>query len=98
MSNVFYILSTVIFYSLLIVGVDLGIKDFAITSDEETFGNPKHLRKSEKRLIKLQKDLSRKQKGSNNRMKARIKVARLHKKIAGVVATAIAYIPVGFFI
>ena len=63
------------------VGVDLGIKDFAITSDEEIFGNPKHLRKSEKRLIKLQKDLSRKQKGSNNRRKARIKVAKLHEKI-----------------
>ena len=64
------------------VGVDLGIKEFAITSDGEIFSNPKHLKKSEKRLAKLQKDLSRKQKGSNNRKKARIKVSRLHEKIA----------------
>ena len=64
------------------VGVDLGIKDFAVTSDEEVFSNPKHLKKSEKRLTKLQKDLSRKQKGSNNRKKARIKVAKIHEKIA----------------
>lgn len=63
------------------VGVDLGIKEFAITSDGEFFRNPKHLKKSEKRLAKLQKDLSRKQKGSNNRRKARIKVSKLHEKI-----------------
>jgi putative transposase len=47
------------------IGVDLGIKEFAITSDGDFFSNPKHLKKSEKRLAKLQKDLSRKQKGSN---------------------------------
>jgi len=64
------------------IGVDLGIKEFAITSDREFFHNPKHLKKSEKRLAKLQKDLSRKQKGSNNRKKARIKVAKIHEKIA----------------
>ncbi|EQB88510.1 putative transposase [Clostridium punense] len=64
------------------VGVDLGIKEFAITSDGEVFKNPKHLKKSEKRLAKLQKDLSRKEKGSNNRRKARIKVAKLYEKIA----------------
>ena len=64
------------------VGIDLGIKDFAITSDGEVFENPKWLRKSEKRLAKLQKDLSRKKKGSNNRNKARLKVAKLHEKIA----------------
>lgn len=63
------------------VGIDLGIKDFAITSDGEVFENPKWLRKSEKRLTKLQKDLSRKKKGSSNRDKARLKVARLHEKI-----------------
>ena len=64
------------------VGIDLGIKDFAITSDGEVFENPKWLRKSEKRLQKLQRDLSRKKKGSNNRNKARLKVAKLHEKIA----------------
>jgi putative transposase len=64
------------------VGIDLGIKDFAITSDGEVFENPKWLRKSEKRLQKLQRDLSRKKKGSNNRNKARLKVAKLYEKIA----------------
>ncbi len=64
------------------VGIDLGITDFAITSDGEVFENPKWLRKSEKRLTKLQRDLSRKKKSSNNRNKARLKVAKLHEKIA----------------
>ena len=64
------------------IGIDLGIKDFAITSDGEVFENPKWLRKSEKRLRKLQKDLSRKKKGSKNRNRARLKVAKLHEKIA----------------
>jgi putative transposase len=63
------------------IGIDLGIKDFAICSNGDKFENPKWLRKSEKRLIKLQKDLSRKQKGSNNRNKQRIKVAKLYEKI-----------------
>ncbi|MCY6485542.1 IS200/IS605 family element RNA-guided endonuclease TnpB [Clostridium aestuarii] len=64
------------------VGVDVGLKEFAITSNGDFFSNPKWLRKSEKRLKKLQKDLSRKQRGSNNRRKARLKVAKLHEKIA----------------
>lgn len=64
------------------IGVDVGLKEFAICSDGYREHNPKHLRKSEKRLIKLQRDLSRKKKGSNNRKKARLKVARLHEKIA----------------
>lgn len=49
------------------IGIDLGIKEFAITSDGEMIENPKYLRKSEKKLRKLQKDLSRCQKGSKNR-------------------------------
>ena len=64
------------------LGVDLGIKEFAITSDGEMIENPRHLRKSEKKLRKLQKDLSRCQKGSKNREKCRIKVAKQHEKIA----------------
>ncbi|MPM80495.1 IS200/IS605 family transposase ISCpe2 [bioreactor metagenome] len=64
------------------IGVDVGIKEFAICSDGYKESNPKHLRKSEKRLAKLQKDLSRKQKGSNNRRKARLKVAKIHERIA----------------
>ena len=64
------------------IGIDLGIKEFCITSDGKMIENPKYLRKSEKKLRKLQKDLSRCQKGSKNREKCRIKVARQHEKIA----------------
>ena len=63
------------------IGIDLGIKEFAITSDGEMIENPKYLRKSEKKLRKLQKDLSRCQKGSKNREKCRVKVAKQHEKI-----------------
>jgi putative transposase len=64
------------------IGIDLGIKEFAITSDGEMIENPKFLSKSEKRLKKLQKDLSRCKKGSKNRNKCRIKVAKMHEKIS----------------
>jgi putative transposase len=64
------------------IGIDLGLKEFAICSNGNKFENPKHLRKSEKKLIKLQKDLSRKKKGSSNREKARLKVSILHEKIS----------------
>ena len=64
------------------IGIDLGLKEFAICSNGDRFGNPKNLRKSEKKLAKLQKDLSRKIKGSNNRYKARLKATKLHQKIA----------------
>ena len=64
------------------VGIDLGIKEFCITSDKETFKNPKYLKKSLDKLVKLQRELSRKSKGSSNRNKARIKVARLQEHIA----------------
>ena len=63
------------------VGIDLGIKDFVITSDGDKISNPKYLAKSEKKLAKLQRQLSRKSSGSNNRNKARIKVARMWDKI-----------------
>lgn len=64
------------------IGVDLGLKEFAICSNGDRFDNPKSLRKSEKKLAKLQKGLSRKVKGTNNRYKARLKVAKLHQRIA----------------
>jgi putative transposase len=64
------------------VGLDLGLKDFAVTSDGQRFPNPKHLRKSERRLARYQRKLSKTQKGSNGRDKARLKVAKLHEKIA----------------
>ena len=63
------------------VGIDLGLKDFATTSDGEVFENPKWLRKQEKKLKKVQRNLSRKKKGSKNREKARIKVTKIHEKI-----------------
>lgn len=63
------------------IGIDLGIKEFAITSAGEMIPNQKYLRKSEKRLRKLQKDLSRCKKGSKNREKCRIKVAKQNEKI-----------------
>jgi len=63
------------------VGIDLGIKDFVITSDGEVFDNL-HFKKTETKKIKrLQRQLSKKQKGSNNREKARVKLAKLYKKI-----------------
>ncbi len=64
------------------IGIDLGIKDVIVTSKGFGSGNPKYLRKYEARLKTLQRRLARKQKGSNNRHKARLKVAKLHAKIA----------------
>lgn len=64
------------------VGIDLGIKDFALTSDETIIKNPKYLQKSLNKLAILQRKLSRKPKDSSNRNKARIKVARLFEKIS----------------
>ena len=64
------------------VGIDLGIKYYAILSDGRKFSNPKYLENAKKRLAHLQKVLSRKEKGSKNYEKMRIKVAKCHRKIA----------------
>ena len=64
------------------VGIDLGLKDLAITSDGEKFDNPRTYVRNQKKLAKLQRQLSRKTKGSKRREKARLRVARLHEKIA----------------
>ena len=64
------------------VGVDLGVKDLAITSDGEKHPNNKFLYKSEKRLKKLQRKLSRKSKGSKRWEKARVKLARAYERVA----------------
>ena len=64
------------------VGIDLGLTHFAILSTGEKVASPNRVRKNEAKLAKLQRRLSRKQKGSANRRKARLKVARLHVKIA----------------
>lgn len=65
-----------------VVGLDLGIKSFAVTSDGVEYPNHKYLAKSEKKLARLQRRLSRKTKGSNRREKARLQVARLYEHIA----------------
>ena len=64
------------------IGLDLGIKEFCISSCGEFIENPKYLKKSLNKLAKLQRELSRKTIGSLNRNKARLKVARLQEHIA----------------
>lgn len=64
------------------IGIDLGIKDFCITSEGDKFANPKYLMKSQQKLAKLQRELSRKTRGSRNWQKARIIVAKQHEKIS----------------
>ena len=63
------------------VGIDLGIKDFVITSDGEVFENRHFFKKQESKLVKLQRQLSKKQKGSNNRNKQRIKIAKAFERL-----------------
>ncbi|WP_449064601.1 RNA-guided endonuclease InsQ/TnpB family protein [Planomonospora algeriensis] len=63
------------------VGIDLGLRNFAVLSDGRTIDNPRFLRQAEQKFTKLQRALSRKEKGSRNRAKARAKVARQHAKI-----------------
>lgn len=63
------------------IGVDLGIKDFLITSNGEKISNPKYLRNHMNRLKKLQRQASKKQKWSNNKKKANLRVAKLHERI-----------------
>jgi putative transposase len=64
-----------------VVGVDLGIKSLAVLSDGTVFENPKALRSNLKKLKRLSRSLSRKQKGSANRKKARMKLSRLYYRI-----------------
>ena len=64
------------------IGIDLGIKDFAITSDNEKISNPKYFRKLENKLTKAQRKLNQRKKGSNRKFKQRQKVFKIHQKIA----------------
>ncbi len=64
------------------VGIDLGLTSFAVLSDGTKIDAPRFLRRAEKKLKKTQRELSRKQKGSRNREKARLKVAGVHAKVA----------------
>ncbi|NET83595.1 MAG: IS200/IS605 family element transposase accessory protein TnpB [Moorea sp. SIO1F2] len=70
-----------------VIGIDLGIKDFAITYDGKKtskFGNPRHLAKYERKLAKKQRIAARKKKGSNGRKKARKIVAKVYEHIGNV--------------
>ena len=64
------------------VGIDVGITSLLTTSDGDKIANPKHFKRHRRKLKRVQKALSRKKKGSNNRHKARVKLARAHGKIA----------------
>ena len=63
------------------VGIDVGIKEFYSDSSGSVVANPKYLEKSMRKLVREQRRLSRKQKGSNNRNKQRVKVASVHERI-----------------
>ena len=65
-----------------IVGIDVGLIDFFVTSDNERVKTPKHLRKAERKLRKAQKRVSRRKKGSKRRKKAVHKLGKQHKKVA----------------
>jgi putative transposase len=64
------------------IGADLGLKSFVVLSSGEVVGNPQFFAKDEKKLAKAQRRHAKKQKGSKNRNKARVKVARIHARIA----------------
>ncbi len=64
------------------IGIDLGIKDLFVTSRGEKTGNPRHTAKYATKLTRYQRRLARKKLGSNNRLKAKLKVARIHAKIS----------------
>ena len=66
------------------IGIDLGLKNFIVTSDGLRIPNPKHLKQQSKNLKRKQQSLSRKKKGSINRNKARIKVAKIHESITNI--------------
>jgi putative transposase len=63
------------------VGIDLGIKDFAVTSDGEKIPNPRHLERKARNLARYQRRQARCRQGSANRAKAKAKVARAHRKV-----------------
>ena len=63
------------------IGIDLGLKDFLITSEGKRYSNPRFLKKYQKKLAKAQKHFSRKEKGSKGRERQRIEVAKIYEKI-----------------
>ena len=67
-----------------VVGVDLGLKDFAVTSDGERIPNPRHLERKARNLARYQRRMARKRRGSCNRAKAKRKVAAAHRKVGNL--------------
>ena len=63
------------------IGIDVGIKDFAILSNGQVFKNPKYLEKAEQRLKVLQRKYSRKQKGSKRQENARLQLVKAYEKV-----------------
>ncbi|WP_435107567.1 RNA-guided endonuclease InsQ/TnpB family protein [Nocardiopsis synnemataformans] len=63
------------------IGLDLGVKDFAVTSDGEKIANPRHLERKARNLARYQRRMARKRRGSANRRKAKAKVAAAHRKV-----------------
>lgn len=63
------------------IGVDLGVKDLAVTSDADRIANPKHLQRRARNLARYQRRMARCQRGSANRRKAKARVARAHRKV-----------------
>lgn len=74
------------------VGIDLGVKNFVVTSDGDVFENKHFLKKEEKKIVRLSRQLSRKVKGSNNSDKQRIKIAKLYEKIVNKKEAYIHYV------
>jgi putative transposase len=66
------------------IGIDLGLKEFAIISDGEKIANPRVLKQYEKKITRLNRSLARKEKGSNNWYKTKKKLAKVHEKIANI--------------
>jgi putative transposase len=64
------------------LGIDVGLTHFAILSNSEKIDNPKYLKNGMDRMKVLQKRMSKKQKGSKNRARARLAVSKLHEKIS----------------
>ncbi|GAB3969600.1 RNA-guided endonuclease TnpB family protein [Actinoallomurus acanthiterrae] len=64
-----------------IIGIDLGVKDFAVTSDGQRIADPRHLERKARNLARYQRRMARCQSGSMNRRKAKAKVARAHRKV-----------------
>lgn len=84
-----YYLSILIDYNIIqkekldtVIGLDLGIKDFIVDSNRNRYENKHFYKNQEKKLKKLQRQLSKKQKGSNNRNKLKIKLAKVHENIS----------------